>query len=119
MAKINETNKLNYNGYTGSIEISFDDNCLHGKILFINDLITYEGSTPEDLSVSFESAVDRYIAYCNNTGKPANKPYSGTFNIRIGRDLHRKAASEAYARNLSLNDYVAQAIKSAIDLNGT
>ena len=117
MIKTTDNNKLFHNGYTGSVEVSFEDNCLHGKVLFIDDLITYEGTTAEDLLVSFKAAVDHYITHCKETGKPANKPYSGTFNVRIGQELHRKAAQEAHSRNLSLNDYVAQAIKMASDRN--
>ena len=108
-------NKLSRKGYTGSVEVSFEDNCLHGRVLFIDDIITYEGETVEDLATSFKDAVDRYIAYCEETGKPANKPYSGTFNVRVGEELHRKAAQEAYNRNITLNDYVAQAVKTATE----
>ncbi|MEI6263181.1 MAG: type II toxin-antitoxin system HicB family antitoxin [Deltaproteobacteria bacterium] len=117
MIKTTDSNKLSHNGYTGSVEVSFEDNCLHGKLLFIGDLITYEGATVEDLQASFKNAVDHYISYCRETGKPANKPYSGTFNVRIGTELHRKAAQEANERHISLNDYVAQAIKTAFDQN--
>ena len=119
MIKTTDKNKLSHNGYTGSVEVSFEDNCLYGRILFIDDLITYEGATAEDLLASFKAAVDHYVTHCKETGKPANKPYSGTFNVRIGQELHRKAAQEAHSRNLSLNDYVAQAIKLASDRNST
>jgi len=112
-------NTLSHKGYTGSIEISIADGCLHGQILFIDDLITYEGTTIPELNKEFSSSVDRYLAYCDKTGKPANKPYSGTFNVRIGQELHRKAAQEALVRNLSLNDYVSQAIKAASEQNAS
>lgn len=108
---------LKYKGYAGSIEISLADGCLHGQILFIDDLITYEGETVPELQKGFASSVDRYLAYCNKKGKPANKPYSGTFNVRIGQELHRKAAQEARKRNISLNDYVSQAVHKAVDQN--
>ncbi|MCX5880299.1 MAG: type II toxin-antitoxin system HicB family antitoxin [Deltaproteobacteria bacterium] len=117
MNKTIDNNKLSHNGYTGSVEVSIEDNCLHGRVLFIDDIITYEGVTAKDLVASFKNAVDHYITYCKETGKPANKPFSGTFNVRIGQELHRKAAQEAHARNLSLNDYVVQAIKVAAEQN--
>jgi len=119
MIKATDNNKLSHNGYTGSVEVSFEDNCLHGRVLFIDDLITYEGATAEELLVSFKAAVDHYITHCKETGKPANKPFSGTFNVRIGQELHRKAAHDAHAHNLSLNDYVVQAIKAAAEQNVT
>jgi predicted HicB family RNase H-like nuclease len=110
-------NKLTYKGYTGTIEASIEDGCLHGKILFIDDIITYEGDTVYDIKTSFEETVDRYLVYCNETGKPANKPYSGTFNVRVGRELHRKAVEVAYHRGIKLNDFVTQSIQSAIEQN--
>jgi predicted HicB family RNase H-like nuclease len=106
---------LSYKDYKGSIEVSLEDNCLHGKILFIVDLITYEGSTVEELLLSFREAVDDYISYCEKTGKPANKPYSGTFNVRVGQDVHRRAAQEAFERQVSLNDYITQCIKKNLE----
>lgn len=111
-------NKFKYKGYTGTIEASIEDGCLHGKILFIDDIITYEGNTVDDIKTSFEEAVDRYLVYCNETGRPANKPYSGTFNVRIGREMHRKAVEVAYHRGIKLNDFVTQSIQSAIEQNG-
>ncbi len=111
-------NNLTYEGYTGTIDASIEDGCLHGKILFIGDIITYEGNTVDDIKTSFEEAVDRYLAYCKETGKPANKPYSGTFNVRVGQETHRKSVEIAYHRGITLNDFVAQSIKNAIEQNG-
>ena len=53
---------LSYKGYSGTVEISIEDNCLHGKVEFINDLVTFEGETPIELQSAFEEAVDRYLA---------------------------------------------------------
>lgn len=109
---------LNYKGYTGSCEISVEDECLHGKIQFIDDLIGYEGTTVNELKDAFKAAVDRYLEYCKKTGKPANKPYSGTFNVRVGPDLHRRAAQAAYKLDLGLNEYVTKAIQYQLDQDG-
>lgn len=110
-------NNLTYKGYTGTIEASIEDGCLHGQLLFITDIITYEGNTVDDIRTSFEEAVDHYLAYCQDTGKPANKPYSGTFNVRVGQELHRKAVEVAYHQGITLNDFIAQSIKNAIEKN--
>jgi predicted HicB family RNase H-like nuclease len=40
----------------------------------------------------------------------AGKTYSGKFLVRIGSDLHRKAALKALSRGESLNQFVAEAI---------
>lgn len=31
-----------YNDFVGSIKMSFEDKCLYGNILYINDLMTYQ-----------------------------------------------------------------------------
>lgn len=109
---------MQYQGYSGSVEVSFDDGCLHGRILFIDDLITYEGDTPPELLSNFEGAVDRYIADCQETGRPANKPYSGTFNVRIGPELHKQAAQSAFQAGVKLNEFVTNAVRQAVEMVG-
>lgn len=109
---------LIYKGYTGSAKVSFEDGCLHGKILFIDDIITYEGETVPDLFKAFTEAVDRYLTYCIKTGNPANKPYSGTFNVRIGVELHQQAAQAANKIGIKLNPFVIKAIQEKVNQNG-
>ncbi len=115
MNKTTAANNLSHKGYTGSIDVSIEDNCLHGKILFIDDIVTYEADNVSGILTAFTEAVDRYVAYCKESGTPANKPYSGTFNVRIGSALHRKAAITAFHNRITLNDFVTQSIEAAID----
>lgn len=110
-----KNNQLNHLGYTGSSEISLEDGCLHGRILFIDDLITYEAESVTGLCAAFEEAVNDYLEYCAETGKPANKPYSGTFNVRVGPELHKSATKQAYLKDQSLNEFVRSAIEQAIE----
>lgn len=107
---------MQYQGYSGSIEISLDDGCLHGRIQFIDDLITYEGESVPELLSNFHQAVDRYVADCLETGRPANKPYSGTFNVRIGPELHKHASQAAYKAGVKLNEFVSKAVRQAVEM---
>jgi len=108
------SNHLVYKGYTGSVEIDIEDACIHGKILFIDDIITYEGETLAEIRAAFEQAVDRYLAYCEKIGKAANKPYSGSFNVRVGPDLHRRASQAAFLKGITLNQYVSRALENTL-----
>jgi predicted HicB family RNase H-like nuclease len=107
--------EMKHRGFTGSYDISFDDDCLHGRVLFIDDLISYEGATPAELKQAFIDAVDRYIAHCETTGKAPNKPYSGTFNVRVGAELHRSAARCARQRGMTLNELIVSALQASVD----
>jgi len=99
-----------YKGFVGSIEISIEDGCLHGKLLFINDLVNYEAQTPNQLQAEFEAAVEDYLATCKELGRAADKPFKGTFNIRVGSELHQKLAKHAALKHASINDIVKQAL---------
>jgi predicted HicB family RNase H-like nuclease len=101
---------LEYGEYKGSVEISIEDGLLHGKLLFIDGLVSYAGSTVAELSDSFRSAVDEYLASCARRGVEPQRPYCGTFNIRIGAELHRRAAQYAYETGGTLNDVVKEAL---------
>jgi len=52
---------LEYKGHKGTINFSAEDNCFHGKLLDVNDLVTYEASDAEMLEEEFRLAVNEYI----------------------------------------------------------
>ncbi|TCB98136.1 type II toxin-antitoxin system HicB family antitoxin [Kosakonia quasisacchari] len=108
------SNMLKYKGYFGSVEFSLEDKVLHGKIQCVNDLITYEAETLDGLQLAFEEAVDDYLETCMALKKEPEKPMSGTFNVRIGSELHKKAYLAACAHGKSLNDYVKTAIEEKV-----
>lgn len=105
-------NDLYYKGYTGSIEASIEDECLHGKVLFIDDLITYEGDTVITIKKAFEESVDRYIAFCKSQNKAPNKAYSGAFQVRMSPDLHRQTVIAARKNGMKLNDFIIASVKA-------
>jgi predicted HicB family RNase H-like nuclease len=105
---------LEYKGYTGSIEYSKDDDLLFGKVLGINGLISYEGKTGKELETDFKEAIDTYLADCKSDGIAPEKPFKGSFNVRISPVLHQKAALLAMEDKMSLNNFVAESIRERI-----
>lgn len=108
------SNILKYKDYIGSVEFSAEDDCFFGKIVGINDLVTFEGKSTKELKLAFEEAVDDYIETCSALGKPLMKSFKGSLNIRIRPELHRNAALYASAHNQSLNAFIAEAIESRL-----
>ena len=102
---------MEYKGLYGSVEASVEDGCLFGKLEFIDPLVNYEGNTVQDIETAFHEAVDDYLKSCEESNIEPQKPYRGTFNVRIGRDLHRAAAIAAKQKDINLNDLVKQAIE--------
>jgi predicted HicB family RNase H-like nuclease len=53
---------MTYKGYAGSAEVSDEDGVVHGRLLGIRDLVTYEAETFAGLDAAFRNAVDDYLA---------------------------------------------------------
>jgi predicted HicB family RNase H-like nuclease len=102
---------MSYKGYYGSVQYSDEDRVFHGKIEFIRSLVSYEGSDVETLRKAFEEAVDDYLELCAEEGRKPEKAFKGTFNVRTGSNLHRKAALFAKAKGTNLNRVVTEALE--------
>ncbi len=109
------SNMLEYRGYGGSVEFSREDRCLHGRIEFIEDLVTFEGVTCDEIEEAFRAAVDDYLETCKAVGKDPDKAFKGTFNVRIGPDLHKRAAVAARKTDQTLNDFVREAVEARLN----
>jgi predicted HicB family RNase H-like nuclease len=101
---------LEYKTYYATVHFSAEDEVFYGKIIGINDVVSFEGTTVSELKEAFHEAVEDYIATCEAVGKEPEKTYKGSFNVRIPSELHRDAARYAALKNISLNDFVRQAI---------
>ena len=105
---------LEYKGYTGSIEYSKEDDLLYGKVLGLKGLISYEGKTGKELEDDFKEAINAYLDDCKNEGIKPEKPFKGSFNVRVSPALHQKAALLAMKYKISLNNFVAESIRERV-----
>ncbi|MEJ7666915.1 MAG: type II toxin-antitoxin system HicB family antitoxin [Hymenobacter sp.] len=90
------------------------DEIFHGRIEAITDPVTFEADSAKQLRLEFEQAVDDYLALCAAVGKEPNKTFTGSFNVRIGSELHRKATLVSTGRGISLNQLVSQAVSQFV-----
>lgn len=105
---------LEYKDYYAEIEYSAADKLLFGKISGIPDLVMFDADNANEIENSFHAAVDDYLEMCERIGKEPNKPYRGSFNVRITPELHRKAVRKANMQGLSLNEFVEKSIENAL-----
>ncbi len=101
---------MEYQGYFGSVNYNDEDELFYGKVEYIRSLISYEGHDVESLKASFHEAVDDYLELCKEKEIEPEKPFKGSFNIRLGTELHRRAAIEAQQKGINLNKLVTDAI---------
>lgn len=58
-----------YKGYTAELDIDYPVIPYCGHIANIDDLVTFEASTLDELENQFRLAVDDYIDFCREVGK--------------------------------------------------
>jgi len=80
-------------GYTGQITaVDEKQGLIHGRVAGITDVITFEGSSFEDLVQAFHDSVDDYLDFCGERKESPEKPLSGKFLLRISSELHKQAS---------------------------
>jgi predicted HicB family RNase H-like nuclease len=107
---------MEYKGYLGTVEYDDEAKIFHGDIINTRDVITFQGTTVNEIEKSFKDSINDYIAWCKEDGIEPEKPYSGKFNIRLPPELHRQAAVLAKKKRVSLNSFVEKAITDEIAL---
>lgn len=105
---------LTYKDYIGSVHFNAEDEIFFGRIEGIDDLISFEGNTVNELKDSFEEAVNDYVKLCKEAGKDMEKSYKGSFNVRISPETHRKAKRLAIMNGISLNQFIQKAVEEEV-----
>ena len=98
-----------YKGYTARVE--FLDNVLHGEIVGIRDVVTFEAESVADLQKAFEDSVDDYLEFCAERGEEPNKSFSGQFVVRATPELHRRVYLKAATTGESMNAWIARVLE--------
>lgn len=102
---------LKYKDYIGHIEFDDTAEIFHGEVINIRDVITFQGKSVAELKKAFKESIDDYLAFCKKRNEQPEKPFSGKFNLRLDPDLHRQVSIAAKKSHMSLNQYIAEAIK--------
>jgi predicted HicB family RNase H-like nuclease len=103
-----------YKGYQAQVAYDADAEIFHGTVPNIRGVITFEGSSVDELATAFRDSVDFYLELCERNGVEPAKPYSGNFVVRIDPELHARVASAAAIAGVSLNSWVGSALEAAV-----
>jgi predicted HicB family RNase H-like nuclease len=105
---------MEYKGYIGKVELDDEAGILHGEVLNVRDVITFEGTCVEEIHKGFRDSVDDYLDFCAQRGESPEKPFSGKFVVRLPIELHRKAYVQAKLEDKSLNGWVTDVLQSVL-----
>lgn len=68
---------MEYKGYLGQVELDAEASLLHGEIVNLRDVVTFQGRSVEELQNAFRESIDEYLAFCAERGEEPDKPVSG------------------------------------------
>ncbi len=106
-------NMMKYKGYVAHIEYDEEDRIFVGHLAGIKDIVGFHGTTVNKLEIAFHESVNNYIAISEETGRLAQKPYSGKLMLRVSSDIHAAVATAAKVRGKSINQWASEVLDKA------
>jgi predicted HicB family RNase H-like nuclease len=106
-------NVLEYKGYKARVDFEPEDECFVGRLVGINDMVSFHGTTVAAIKSAFREAVDDYVETCRKVGKTPERPFSGKVMFRISPQVHARAALAAQLRGMSLNQWAEEVLAEA------
>lgn len=106
-------NMMKYKGYVARIEFDEEDRVFVGRLAGIDDIVSFHGTNVDELETAFHESVNHYLEVSKQTGRPAQKPYSGNLMLRINPDIHAAVATASQVQGKSINQWVAEVLDKA------
>lgn len=66
---------MTYKGYSANIEVDLEAEILFGRVLDINDVVTFKAQTIEEAGQEFQKSIDDYLEFCQELGQEPDKPF--------------------------------------------
>ncbi|PKO01807.1 MAG: toxin-antitoxin system HicB family antitoxin [Chloroflexi bacterium HGW-Chloroflexi-5] len=101
---------MKYKDYDSVITFDEEAKLFHGEVINIRDVITFQGSSVDDLEKAFHQSVDDYLDFCDSRGELPEKPFSGKLIVRISPQLHREVSLKAKKESVSVNHLISEAL---------
>ena len=106
-------NHMSYRGYTARMDFDNEDKIIVGRVIDIDDIITFHGSSVAEFETAFNSAIDSYILACEQLGQAADKPASGRMMLRVSPAVHAAAVKARARSGESLNKWAEKVLDQA------
>ena len=107
---------IEYKGYIGVVEFDDKAKIFHGDVINTRDVITFQGTSVDEIETSFRDSINDYLEWCEKDGVNPEKPYSVKFNLRLSPELHKEVAITAKKLKISINTFVEKALQDEINV---
>ena len=107
------TNVMIYKDYTTSMVFDTEDKIIVGRVLDIDDIISFHGTSVSEFEANFHSTIDDYLCAAKELDSAPDKPASGKVMLRIAPQIHAAALKAASRSGTSLNKWAEAALGRA------
>lgn len=107
---------MEYKGYLAHVEFDNEANIFHGEVINIRDVITFQGTSVDELRQAFEDSVEDYLAFCAKRGEEPEPPFSGRFTVRLSPDQHRQVIMAAEKAGEDVETWVTSVLNRAVKI---
>ena len=105
---------LRHGDYVATVVYDAEEDMLRGNVINTSSHIDFFADSVEGLKQEFATSIEVYLDVCKDHGIAPERGYSGKFNLRLDPTLHARVALEAVAEGVSINTWVAAAIRDRI-----
>jgi len=105
---------MDYEGYRAVVTYDDEVGVFHGEVVDTHDVITFQGTSVEELRQAFRESVDEYLKLCAERGRTPDRPFSGNVALRLPPSVHRDATAAARSADQSLNAWLTETITRAV-----
>ena len=106
-------NTLRHKDYLATIELDSEAGFFHGEVINTHAVLTFQGASLDELKAAFADTIADYEDWCRERGKEPERPYSGSFTLRLPPELHRRIAEAAARTGKSLNRFIKDTLEHA------
>lgn len=103
---------MKYKDYEATVKYDDESEIFYGEVSNTRDVITFQGSSVEELKRAFEDSIEDYLAFCRTRGEEPDAPLSGKFAVQISPELHQQLYKKAKSKGKSLNSFIEESLAS-------
>lgn len=105
---------MEYKGYMATVEFDAEAMLLHGQVINTRDVITFQGTSVEEVQQAFIDSIEDYLEFCAARQEEPERPFSGKLLLRMSPELHRSITICAAEQKTSVNKWLVAQLEEAV-----
>ena len=106
---------MEYKGYIGRVELDDEAGLFHGEVINARDVITFQGTSVEDVKREFRTSVDVYLEFCAEQGKVPDNPNAGHLVLDIAPELQTAIIRAATREHKSVDAWIVDRLATGVE----